>query len=155
MVLPLAGQDIEDVFVIRAFLAGEMTARACPRLDAAGLEDLRALHRSFVEMSKKRRRHEELERLNMAFHQAIYRAAGSGRLLQFQDLAMLYAPSGVYPRLAGWVEGSIAQHEAVLEALTQRRPAAARRAMEEHIRSSGKLVCGWIGGLDKSPLGAS
>jgi DNA-binding GntR family transcriptional regulator len=155
IVLPVAAEDINDVFVIRAFLAGELTARACPRLDAPTLQSLRDLHQSFIETSKKRRRYEDLERLNLAFHQTIYQAAGSGRLLQFQDLALLYAPSGVYPRLAGWIEGSIAQHEAVLEALTRRRQAAARRAMEDHIRSSGKLVCAWIGGLDKSPPGVS
>ena len=73
-------KNLQDVLEIRKVLEEFAIGLACERISPEGIEELRSLHRSFVQSA------EEGDNVTVAlkdemFHDAIFRAAGNDRLL--------------------------------------------------------------------------
>ncbi len=152
----VSARDVRDAYAVRAELEGFAAETAVTHIQDVALERLREaeqlLRRSITEVIDDRRRgverhwstESEWERANNIFHLVIQEAAGNPQLLS--SIAHLHRS---FPRHLTWsalshsshlLEANIEQHHRVLSAIEERDGPAARRAMTEHIRSSGELL---------------
>jgi DNA-binding GntR family transcriptional regulator len=139
VVLPLTRQDVQDLYLVQAGLAGELAARAAARITR---EQLAGLERSqaSLEAAKETGDVEKIEVLNHRFHRAINIVAASPKLAWFLSSAVRYAPRRFYPTIHGWPEASVEDHHVVLGALRQGDAGAAETAMRRHILHAGELL---------------
>lgn len=149
-------REIREAYEVRAELEGFAAELAAERIQERQLErldDAAALfRRSIDELHAHRRsggeeaRHaiEDWTDANDVFHQAVLDAAGNDRLRR--TLADLHRTiprdltSIVLGENSRLLEENVEQHGAILAAIQQLDPPAARRAMVEHVRSAGALV---------------
>jgi len=135
--LPSA-QDFRDLFAVRAALEGLAVESACPRLSAADLDALEqscAVARRCLAGAASAA---DWIQADEDFHERIARAAGNPFL--HEQLGALRNRIRLFMHLSHRfperVAGALAEHEAVLAALRTRDPAAARAAMDNHLRSA-------------------
>jgi DNA-binding GntR family transcriptional regulator len=145
MVLPVTRQDIEDLYLVQATLAGELAARAAVRIGATGLADLYELQRE-LEAANDSGDTERTEALNHRFHRLINLSASAPKLAWFLSGAVRYAPRRFYPTIRGWPEASVQDHHGVLRALRAHDAEAARGAMSQHIQHAGDLLAAHLRG---------
>ncbi len=139
VVAPFTEQDLRDVYQVQAYLAGELVARACPRLAAdetAALADVQ--HQ--LEAAHGRGDAVQVERLNHEFHRRINLAAGSPKLAQFLLTATRYSPTLFFAQIDGWPQASAEDHRSILRALAGGDADAARAAMTRHVTNAGALL---------------
>jgi DNA-binding GntR family transcriptional regulator len=144
-VAPLRSEDIEDVFMIHSVVAGALATRACADFTDEDVEALRDIQAEIARVARKRlsaeRRLSEIEQLNFDFHRTINsRASGSRRLRWFLRASQRFVPGQYYFTTPGWVESSLNDHEAIIDALAKRDAKAAGEAMRTHILNGGALV---------------
>ncbi|MFR9727600.1 GntR family transcriptional regulator [Saccharopolyspora sp. MS10] len=137
-VLPLNRQDIEDTSEVQAAIAGELAARTARLISVgqlAGLEEVQAEleHAGRFGIG-------DAAELDLRFHHAIYDIAGSAKLAWFVQLTSRYLPRRMLGATAGFTESTGPEHRAILRALHNRDPEAARRAMHEHLARSGEVL---------------
>jgi DNA-binding GntR family transcriptional regulator len=149
-------RDVRDAYAVRAELEGFAAQLAVTHIEDAQLDQLREAERQFrssigdVIDARKRgvEQHwsteSEWERANNLFHRVIQEAAGNRQLLA--AIAHLHLR---FPRDLTWsalshsshlLEENVEQHHRVLAAIEARDPEGARRAMTDHVLSSGELV---------------
>jgi DNA-binding GntR family transcriptional regulator len=139
VVVPLTGDDIRDVFVGQALLAGELAARAVKHSDAEAVGRLEQLHMD-LEAAAERGDHDELEELNFRFHRAVNMLASSRKLAWLLGVSLCYVPARFHPTIDGWPSATVQDHREVLEAFLKSSPRAARAAMTRHIEHAGELL---------------
>jgi DNA-binding GntR family transcriptional regulator len=139
MVMALTRQDVQDLYLVQASLAGELAARAAARITPLQLAELEALQ-VILEEAKQLGDVEQIEVLNHRFHRAINLVADSPKLAWFLSSAVRYAPRRFYPTIHGWPEASVEDHHVVLKALRLGDVEAAKTAMHEHIQHAGDLL---------------
>lgn len=139
MVAPFTKSDILDIYQVQAYLAGELAARACSALSAEDLDELRDLQAQLT-AAYDRGEAETVEQLNHEFHRAINLAAHAPKLSQFLATATRYSPRLFFAQIAGWMQASCDDHEAVLAAFAAGDPERAREAMAQHMSKAGKLL---------------
>jgi DNA-binding GntR family transcriptional regulator len=144
-VAPIRRRDVEDAYMVYAFVAGEMASRAAAVIDAAALDHLNMLDRQIATADRSDR--EQIEALNYELHQVIYDAADSPRLIWFVDAAARFVPRRYWASIAGWWEHNRTGHAPIIQALRDRDVAAAGAAMGRHVEQSGKLL---LAHLDRS-----
>ncbi|GAA3239541.1 GntR family transcriptional regulator [Dactylosporangium siamense] len=133
VVAPLSRQDIVDVFQLQAHIAGDLATRIAERATAEDLAELSAVHTAIRRAAQGRRADiAELERLEFEFHRAGNRIAGARKLAWLLHWATRYTPARFLAGDPAWRAGMLADHEALLAALTERDAAAARAAMARH-----------------------
>lgn len=131
--------DIKDVYWMHATLAGELTARACERLEEPGLRQLAEIHREWqdaVRTGDGRR----LESTNFEFHRQINHAADSPKLLRLMRNTVRMIPEDFYIMVGSWAEAATASHGLILEALEARDAEKARAEATRHVQESGDLL---------------
>lgn len=138
-VAPLSTSDIRDIFVAQATLAGELAARAATRLTDAQQTDLTRLQDNLITAAAAGEA-ARLEALNHAFHRLINRAAEAPKIAWLLSVGARYVPRRFYATITGWPEASARDHAAIMAALRQRDPAAARESMAAHVRHAGHLL---------------
>src|SRR3954470_23115713 len=136
VVRAFAGEDLMDLYEVRALLEAHAARRAAEHIDPA---DVRRLH-ELVALGEGRttRTHSDAEAQivwNVEFHRLVCRGADSPRLLE-----ALRAVAGIPVafRTATWLdEGqrarSLASHREVADALSARSPERAEAAMRGHL----------------------
>jgi len=139
VVIPLTGDDIRDLFVGQALLAGELAARAVKRSDEAAIADLERLHAD-LEVAAGRGEHDELEELNFRFHRAVNLLADSPKIAWLLGVAVCYVPLRFYSKIDGWPAATVHDHRTVLDAFRRGASKAARSAMKKHIVHAGELL---------------
>lgn len=139
LVRRLSRQDIEDIYRVHAFVSGELAALASRRLSGEDVERLATVQGQLVD-AQSGGHASAVEQLNHEFHRMINRAADSPRLSWFLRTASRYAPREFFARIQGWPDASAHDHSAILDALNQRDPEAARAAMSNHVRHAGDLL---------------
>ena len=139
VVASLTGDDIRDVFVGQALLAGELAARAVKRSDAEAIARLERLHAD-LEAAAERDDHDELEELNFRFHRAVNLLADSPKLAWLLGVSLSYVPARFHPTIDGWPAASVQDHREVLEAFRHGSARAARSSMTRHIEHAGELL---------------
>lgn len=135
----ISAQDVEDLFAVQAFIAGELAARAAYALTAEDVARLREIHAD-LEESLRAGDTDRVERLNHEIHRTINRVGGTGRLTTLLNLTVQYVPRNSYGRVDGWADASAHDHEDVFVALEAGDADAARHAMTAHVRHIGRLL---------------
>ena len=127
----------------------ESTRRAAAKMtDAAieALEDNIAAHRLAIA----RARYATAIQLDDAFHRTIAETSGYPGIWRAVDISKAQMDRGRYLAIPepGYGEQTIAQHEAILEALRRRDPEGAAAAMEHHLETSLSNTVEVAGELD-------
>jgi DNA-binding GntR family transcriptional regulator len=150
-------RELREAYEVRAELEGLAAQLAATRIVDDQLDRLREAQRLFrrsietLISQRRRSRHvppwdddSDWVRGNDLFHQAIQEAAGNELLLR--TISELHR---MFPRALTWsalsessalLEENVRQHNAILEAIDQRDPPAARQRMVEHIHAAGELI---------------
>lgn len=139
VVAPLTAQDIRDIFVAHALLAGEIAVRAVRNATDEQRDELEAIHLE-LSAAAKRRDWELVEERNHAFHRHITHLADSPKLAHILGLVSRYIPRSFYSSVGGWVDASAHDHEAIIAAFQARDGQRARAAMAEHMSNAGELL---------------
>jgi DNA-binding GntR family transcriptional regulator len=130
----LSPDDIIDHYELFGQVAGLATARAVTRIDEAGVARLSDLHAQMEATPDKAER----QRLNFEFHRTINTAAGSKRINSMLRLLSKSLPMPYVDFPDEWLHDASEQHDEIMAAFTKRDSAAAQRAMQNHISSSGR-----------------
>lgn len=138
-VAPLSPGDIEDLYEVHSYIAGELAARAAGRMSSEEVEFLELLqekmHKAAGDDSP-----EEVERFNYEFHRTINLAAQSQKLAWLLHILGRYVPHRFYSRIPGWLDSSLGDHDSIIKAVKRENAEAARDAMRKHILHAGELL---------------
>ena len=151
--------ELGEVYAVRAELEGyaaSLAATAVSRDQVAALESIQAQLEAAVaalRLPAAQRPAEgftnaQLTRFNEEFHGVIRGVAGNALLDRLvADLQKRFPKDYVWKtiRSADQIETiNVAEHRRILEALRRNDTEAARSAMSEHVRNSGRLVLGYL-----------
>lgn len=142
-VAKLDGNDIRDMFLVQAMVAGELAARAAQNVSAENVASLDAIHANLVAAAE-RGDLTALEELNHQFHRDINLAANSPRLANVIRLVSRYAPRRFYATIAGWPETTVHDHTLVLDAIRRGDADTARREMSAHVHHAAEQLASHI-----------
>jgi GntR family transcriptional repressor for pyruvate dehydrogenase complex len=134
----LVGRDhitLVELIEARFFLETRVAHLAAQRADAA---DVQALEQALISMDETRAQPTAFVEADLAFHEALARAAQNRVLLSFLECIRDVLSEGMRLGIAvpGSKDASIAEHRAIVIAVRARDVDAAERAMGEHLRSS-------------------
>lgn len=129
-VLPLAPEDIDDVFDILSFLLGEINARAASRITPEELAELIAFHERSADAASA-----DIPRLNLEFHYAVYAAARAPKIRTMILYISRYVPTP-HTTTSEWKGNARADHAALITALEERDIERARQLGISHARSA-------------------
>lgn len=138
-VAPLTQSDVRDLFLVHAQLAGELAARAATQIGDADLEAVERLQQATRE-AVARDAVDEVAEINFAFHRTINLAAGSPKLRWLLGTVVRYLPRRYYAAIPGWLDASVRDHDAIIDALRAHAAEDARRAMSGHVGHAGDLL---------------
>jgi DNA-binding GntR family transcriptional regulator len=142
-VAKLDGDDIRDMFLVQAMVAGELAARATKNVTPDSVAALDAIHKDLIAAAK-REDLTALEELNHQFHRDINLAANSPRLANVIRLVSRYAPRRFYATIAGWPETTVHDHTLVLDAIRRGDADTARREMSAHVHHAAEQLASHI-----------
>jgi DNA-binding GntR family transcriptional regulator len=148
-VTPISPQEIEDVFLVHALIAGELAQRAARTIveqDIMALKEIQAQIEAAGSDFHGGQRPDppsdvlsKVEQLNYEFHAIINRSSDSRRLRWFLRATTRYVPPRFF-EIPGWVDSSIAEHPSIISALETRDGDLARRLTISHFIHGGDLV---------------
>lgn len=134
----LSKEDVRELYLLRASLEGlaaYLTASRITETDLAHLDWLIAA------MSRAKRNTEAKRNLDFDFHEYLYTLSGHRRLIEVM--------SSLRAQIRGFIRANqvytdieelVQQHITIVEALRRHDPDEARRLVEDHIISAGRLV---------------
>jgi DNA-binding GntR family transcriptional regulator len=135
--------EIADIYEMRKILECAAAERAATRIDEETLRDLRkradALHAGTPRNGAEWK--ERALEFDQFFHDTLARSSGSGRLREDVNRYRLLVRA--FCKITGTVENLMAatiEHLRIVKALQARNPAAARKAMADHIDARLKVV---------------
>lgn len=133
-VTELGHGDLEDIFPIMALLEGEVAREAALRVTAADLKRLERMHAS-LEAHAAAGDVDHYYEVNHVFHEALQLIAGNRWLQQvIGDLRKILKLSRQRSlRLEGRLQGSLAEHQSLMDALRMRDGDRAERVMKAHL----------------------
>ena len=126
---------VREIYLIRAELEALATRLAVPRLRAADLELLRALHVE-IETNIQAQTLKALRRLNFELHSVIYEAAGMPELLKLIRGLWTKFPWDTLHVLPDRAQRSAQEHAGLIEALAAGEAERAGAMMHAHIESA-------------------
>jgi DNA-binding GntR family transcriptional regulator len=135
--------ELAELYEIRGVLEPLAAELAAKNLTTDELHNLRS-----IVMEMRSADPERSSVLNREFHRQI--AAGSRRqrlaemIYNLRDASAMYLRMTVVHSDGNYSQQAQTEHEAILEALEQRRPAQARRAVADHLNRSAKHRTGLI-----------
>ena len=133
IVQPIDAKFVRDHFDTRILLEGETAALAANA--AFDWENVIKSH-AWAEENAVTMPMEAYRDYNFQFHSSIWRAADNHKLYQYAE-ALWNGPSvGRFDSPAEHRARSVWEHRSILDALLQKDAAAARRAMQTHLRNS-------------------
>jgi len=132
----LTAEDFVEIFHIRSVLEGLAARLACPLLTEHDLEKMRAANAEVKVMIEKD--DVEFQRVNRLFHSVIWSRTKSERLNTL--LANLYSEAAQYRRMTmiqpGRMKEVYDEHEAFLDALTERDAEKAEQCVRDHYENT-------------------
>jgi DNA-binding GntR family transcriptional regulator len=141
VVAPFAQQDVQDLFLAQARLAGELAARAAKTVTAAQIE---SLEMNLV-ASNKALTNNDLSLvgdLAHAFHREVNLASDSHRLALLLGRMVRHLPKRFYATIEGEMIETHDAHALLLAALRTRDARRARSLMSEHIIDAADRIVG-------------
>jgi DNA-binding GntR family transcriptional regulator len=136
-------EDVEDIFVVHAFIAGVLAGRAASAMTSEIIDQLRHIDEEIRRIGRSERTTESnaaIEQLNYEFHRTINKAPSARQLELFLRSAARFIPRRFYEAVPGWADATIEDHPALIHALERSDAAAARRLMQAHVKKAGDLV---------------
>ncbi len=134
---PQSADDVRDMFLVQAFVGGELAARAAADLDNSRLLALKTICDEFDLAAEQGKG--DLDRLNRSFHDTINDSAGSPALARFYRSTVPIARR-LYHLVPGWTELSVHDHRAILAVLEMHDADLARERLRSHIEGISRLV---------------
>lgn len=138
----LAARDVEDIFMVQAFLAGMLAEQATPLMNQGHIEQLYRIQAD-VEALAERDSEEvraKIEDCNYRFHRTINHVVEAPRLRWFLRAATQYIPRHIYETIPSWTRLTVVDHPPIIEALARRDAETGRRRVEEHVIRCGTQV---------------
>jgi DNA-binding GntR family transcriptional regulator len=127
--------DIRDLFLLHAFIAGVLAERAASALDDDDLGRLAELNAA-IAASLHRGDRLEAAQLSHEFHRVVNKSTGPSVLHRLlADMARWTAPDTL-----GWSASAPHDHGPLLRALRRRDGSLARRLAERHVHDAGQGV---------------
>jgi DNA-binding GntR family transcriptional regulator len=139
VVVQLTPEDVSDLFVTLAFIAGELAARAAAVVTDQNIADLLALQEQ-LKAAVRDGRPVEVEQLNFEFHRLINVLPQSPKLQWVMSTIVRYSPRRFFARIEGWQQASAEDHDRILQALKARDGHGARAAVHTHMSHAGELL---------------
>ncbi len=139
MVAPLTPDDVRDLFLVQANIAGELAARAAAAATPEWVAELRRLQGTLA-TAMTEGRPEDVVECNRQVHRHINLQAQAPKLAWMLSVAVRYVPEPFFLNIEGWSEASLQDHGDVLDALEDGDPERARAAMRDHILHAGRLL---------------
>jgi DNA-binding GntR family transcriptional regulator len=130
--------DVEDAYVVHAFVAGELARRAAKLATPESIEKLRRLDdeiKRFDGDDEIRQR-----QLNYELHDAVYAIANSPRLVLFVTAASRFVPRRYWTTIPGWRELNRSEHGPIIDAIERGDSERAGELMSAHITAAGQLL---------------
>ena len=133
-VTEVSERDLSEVFHLLSLLESDAAAVVAERAADAELRELQQLHQELEGAVKDRERFFEV---NERFHMRLLELANNRwRNQMVADLRKVMKLNRQHSLLkSGRIEESLEEHRAVMDAIVQRRPEAAREGMQRHFRS--------------------
>lgn len=129
------GDDLHEIYSVRAVLEGYAARRAAPRLEDSQLDKLQRSCDRYRELGQRDELLRELTDENFTFHDIIMEAAASGRLRlmirQVTAVPLIYRSYMTYSR--DHRDSAWQDHVKVLGALRSRDPERAESLMKAHV----------------------
>lgn len=147
IVAPLTPDDVEDLFLVQADIAGELAARAATAVTPEWMAELRRLQWAVAQAVTAGRAEDVVEH-NRQVHRHINLRAQAPKLAWMLSVAVRYVPEPFFLTIDGWSQASLHDHDAVLDALERGDPADARTAMRAHILHAGQLLAAHLRGQE-------
>jgi DNA-binding GntR family transcriptional regulator len=148
-VRPMSIADLRDTYEIRLHLETYAIERAASRFTDDDAAAARAALTDHVRLERAGEV-ESARAAHTAFHFAIYKASGSPWVVR--SIRPLWENSERYRLLSLPARGSLArrreEHERILEACTERDPAAAAAELDRHLRRTANLTAKTMGSSD-------
>lgn len=137
----LSPSETIELFAVIAELEALAASLTCKRISPHDLARLELLHREMLTRRAEEDLHEYFT-LNEQIHNAIVALSGNGVLAATHQRLLVRARRTRFQALhvSGRWDASIAEHEALMEALRHRKPAAAQRIWRQHVSATGKLA---------------
>ncbi|WP_314325750.1 GntR family transcriptional regulator [Comamonas aquatica] len=130
-VTEVSEKDLRDVYHLLSLLESDAAATVAEQATAAQLEQLQLLHH---ELEAAVADADQFFRVNEAFHMQLLALCDNRFLSQvvadLRKVMKLNRHQSLFKR--GRIEDSLQEHAAIVQALTQRNPGAARQAMHTH-----------------------
>jgi DNA-binding GntR family transcriptional regulator len=131
-------QDIADVFMVEAYIASELAARAAERVTDERLTELSQVYeelRHFIATAD----YDAADDANFRFYWLVHDAAKSPRLSWLVSTIVPYSPHG-YTSIDELRSTILDGHGSVLGALVDRDPTRARASMNRYVLDVGAHV---------------
>ena len=128
-------EDVLEIYDMRLLLETAATQRAAKRMDARVLAELTRQADQLAAAPDSAEWTRDALELDVTFHDAIAIASGNRRLRQ--EIAKYRLQVRAFCRMTGSstnLREALAEHQAVLKAMTDRNPAAAGQAMAKHVQ---------------------
>ncbi|WP_144186287.1 GntR family transcriptional regulator [Elioraea rosea] len=141
VVTPVTPEEVDEVFPVLAALEGCAGELAAVTMDEAAREEIAALHAAMLAAHKAGRRRQFLAH-NETIHERIVAAARNPTLASLHRALSLRLKRIRYVAQvedSSW-ERSVAEHEAMMDALARRDGRALGAAMREHLASKREAV---------------
>lgn len=129
--------DLRDLFWAHATVGAELAARAATRMTAADLARLQEIHTQH-QQSVERGEDDRAAKLGHQFHRLINLAAQAPRLALLLGSLTRQLPNRFYAEIEGQLEGAVAYHPIIMDALRMRDPESTRSLMHRHIASGAE-----------------
>ncbi len=142
-VAPISREDVEDSYLVQAFVAGELAARAAGEPTDEAIAELRRFDAEIAALDDGGD-HQHVEHLNYRLHGVIYALADSPRLVWFVQTASRFVPRRFWATIPGWLEHNCSEHGPVIDAVEKRDVERARELMAAHIRGAGALLVDYL-----------
>lgn len=139
IVAPLSPDDVQDLFLVQADIAGELAARAAAASAPEWIAELRDRQAS-LGRAMANGRPEDVVEYNRQVHRMINLRAAAPKLAWMLSVAVRYVPEPFFLAIEGWSEASLHDHGEILDALEAGDAELAREAMRSHIRHAGRLL---------------
>jgi DNA-binding GntR family transcriptional regulator len=140
--------DVEAVFQVHAFVAGRLAAAAAVEISEASIERLRSLQTQIERLAATKpstARAEGIEDLNFEFHREINKVADARRLRWFLRAASQFVPRRYYEDIPEWIDATLEDHPAIIEALATRDPIRSADLVASHVSRAEAAVIAHLG----------
>lgn len=140
-VIGFNSRDIDDMFEIRLALEGLAIQFAIDRMDEQHLEEIKQLY-SQMELYTQLKDVQTIAKLNLQFHNAIYQSTQSKYFAKMLNDINYYVNvtsrhSILKPQR---LEGALAEHKAILDAIIEKDKSKAKKTIKRHIRQTQSFV---------------